>query len=77
MTAALRQSGIMVGRSYRLSMRNVDGLVTGLALPVLLMLVFVLLTCYQAEKVRAANRSGASAADDLDVDGFDGDYLIP
>jgi membrane protein YqaA with SNARE-associated domain len=42
-----------------------------------LMLVFVLLTCYQAEKVRAANRSGARAADELDVDGMDGDYLVP
>jgi ABC-2 type transport system permease protein len=33
----------MLGRNYRLSLRNVDGLVMGLALPVLLMLVFVFL----------------------------------
>jgi ABC-2 type transport system permease protein len=39
----LLQSWIMLGRNYRLSLRNVDSLVTGLALPVLLMLVFVFL----------------------------------
>ena len=32
MSDLLIHSWIMVGRSYRLSMRNVDGLVTGLAL---------------------------------------------
>ena len=42
-----------------------------------LMLVFVLLTCYQAEKVRAAGRAGAPATGlgDLDVDGLDGDQI--
>jgi ABC-2 type transport system permease protein len=43
MADVLLQSWIMLGRNYRLSLRNVDGLVTGLALPVLLMLVFVVL----------------------------------
>jgi ABC-2 type transport system permease protein len=43
MADVLLQSWIMLGRNYRLSLRNVDGLVTGLALPVLLMLVFVFL----------------------------------
>ena len=43
MADVLHQSWIMLGRNYRLSLRNVDGLVTGLALPVLLMLVFVVL----------------------------------
>jgi ABC-2 type transport system permease protein len=33
----------MLSRSYRLSTRNVDGLITGIALPVILMLVFVVL----------------------------------
>jgi ABC-2 type transport system permease protein len=43
MAEVLLQSWIMLGRNYRLSLRNVDGLVMGLALPVLLMLVFVFL----------------------------------
>ncbi len=43
MADVLLQSWIMLGRNYRLSLRNVDGLVMGLALPVLLMLVFVFL----------------------------------
>ena len=43
MSDVLFQSWIMLGRNYRLSLRNVDGLVTGLALPVLLMFVFVFL----------------------------------
>ena len=43
MSDVLLQSWIMLGRNYRLSLRNVDSLVTGLALPVLLMLVFVFL----------------------------------
>jgi ABC-2 type transport system permease protein len=36
-------AGTLVVRSFRLSLRNVDGLVTALALPVLLMLMFVYL----------------------------------
>ena len=43
MSDVLLQSWIMLGRNYRLSLRNADGLVTGLALPVLLMFVFVFL----------------------------------
>jgi ABC-2 type transport system permease protein len=43
MPETLAQSWIMLRRSYRLSMRNVDGLLTGILLPVILMLVFVVL----------------------------------
>lgn len=41
--AALRDLRTMVTRSVRLSSRNVDALITALALPVLLMLIFVYL----------------------------------
>jgi ABC-2 type transport system permease protein len=39
----ISDTSIMVVRGLRLSMRNVDGLVSGIALPVMLMLVFVFL----------------------------------
>ena len=40
------------------------------------MLVFVLLTCYQAEKVRAARPPHRRRLDDLDdLDGLDGDQI--
>lgn len=42
-TLAISDTAIMVVRGLRLSMRNVDGLVSGIALPVMLMLVFVFL----------------------------------
>lgn len=40
---ALRDASVMAVRAVRLSLRNVDAMVTALLLPVLLMLVFVLL----------------------------------
>lgn len=43
MADALTHSATMVGRSVRLSSRNPDAVITALALPVLLMLVFVYL----------------------------------
>ncbi len=43
MSSPIASSLVMLRRSYRLSMRNVDGLITGIALPVMLMLVFVVL----------------------------------
>ncbi len=43
MASPIANSVVMLRRSYRLSMRNVDGLITGIALPVILMLVFVVL----------------------------------
>ncbi|WBB58389.1 ABC transporter permease [Streptomyces sp. WMMC500] len=43
MADALAHSATMVGRSVRLSSRNPDAVITALALPVLLMLVFVYL----------------------------------
>ena len=43
MSDPIGNSLVMLRRSYRLSMRNVDGLITGIALPVILMLVFVVL----------------------------------
>ena len=43
MSNPIGNSLVMLRRSYRLSMRNVDGLITGIALPVILMLVFVVL----------------------------------
>jgi ABC-2 type transport system permease protein len=39
----IANSLVMFRRSYRLSTRNIDGLITGIALPVILMLVFVVL----------------------------------
>jgi ABC-2 type transport system permease protein len=42
-TLALRHASTMVGRSLRVSLRNVDGLLTALMLPVMLMLLFVYL----------------------------------
>ena len=43
MSSPIANSLVMLRRSYRLSTRNVDGLITGIALPVILMLVFVVL----------------------------------
>jgi ABC-2 type transport system permease protein len=43
MTESANQVWIMLRRSYRLSMRNVDGLLTAILLPVILMLLFVVL----------------------------------
>jgi ABC-2 type transport system permease protein len=43
MASPIANSFVMLRRSYRLSTRNVDGLMTGIALPVILMLVFVVL----------------------------------
>ena len=42
-TPAIADVGTLVARAFRLSLRNVDGLITALALPVLLMLMFVYL----------------------------------
>ena len=39
----LRQPATMIGRSLRMSRRNVDSLLTSLMLPVMLMLLFVYL----------------------------------
>lgn len=39
----LRGTGVLMGRAMRLSLRNVDGLITALALPVMLMVMFVYL----------------------------------
>jgi ABC-2 type transport system permease protein len=39
----LRGTGVLMGRAMKLSLRNVDGLITALVLPVLLMLMFVYL----------------------------------
>jgi ABC-2 type transport system permease protein len=39
----LRGTGVLLGRAMKLSLRNVDGLITALVLPVLLMLMFVYL----------------------------------
>src|SRR5689334_24098437 len=39
----LRQPAAMIGRSLRMSRRNVDSLLTSLMLPVMLMLIFVYL----------------------------------
>jgi ABC-2 type transport system permease protein len=39
----LRGTGVLMGRAMRLSMRNVDGLITALLLPVMLMVMFVYL----------------------------------
>jgi ABC-2 type transport system permease protein len=43
MFSSIGPSLLMLRRSYRLSIRHVDGLITGAALPVILMLVFVVL----------------------------------
>jgi ABC-2 type transport system permease protein len=43
MSSPIADSLVMLRRSYRLSTRNVDGLITGVVLPVILMLVFVVL----------------------------------
>lgn len=39
----LRGTGVLMGRAMRLSLRNVDGLITALVLPVILMVMFVYL----------------------------------
>jgi ABC-2 type transport system permease protein len=43
MSSPIANSLVMLRRGYRLSTRNIDGLITGIALPVILMLVFVVL----------------------------------
>src|SRR5215475_8792390 len=40
---AMADGRTMIIRSFRLSLRNVDGLITALALPIMLMLMFVYL----------------------------------
>ncbi len=42
-TSALLESLVLIRRALRLSLRNIDGLITALALPVILMLIFVYL----------------------------------
>jgi ABC-2 type transport system permease protein len=43
LTIALTNSATMAGRGLRLSRRNLDAVITSLALPVILMLLFVYL----------------------------------
>ena len=43
MSEPITETLVMLRRSYRLSTRDVEGLITGIALPVILMLVFVVL----------------------------------
>jgi ABC-2 type transport system permease protein len=43
MSSPISNSLVMLQRSYRISTRNVDGIITGIVLPVMLMLVFVVL----------------------------------
>jgi len=38
---AMADGRTMIIRSFRLSLRNIDGLITALALPIMLMLMFV------------------------------------
>ena len=53
---AIADAGTLVARAFRLSLRNVDGLITALALPVLLMLMFVYLFGGAIERRRPLRR---------------------